>query len=273
MFWTIINDGPFVPKLISPHLVDILFKRWVRMSKYWYGGNLASSGNNYTYTYALWLMWTWMGIQFWGLLLPFAKYNYDNATTVHSFASLWGGEFTTVTPGNRLATMTYPNSVSQNLTWTTQKVQNRYVLAWLFFSQFFNEQTVTIPVWVIRNSVASNGNYSIHTRSAGTYTGTVTVYEKTSGGSIVSRGSDTTTITGAAISAAVGQVTENTNFLCSVTLTWTPAEDSILYIEVEINFSSFNITYAGSTPGFTYDWQVGLYHADEIKPTNIVLIN
>lgn len=273
MFSAIVNDGPFVPKLMSTEIMDIMFKRGLRLAKYGYGGNLASSGNNYTYPYTSNLMGTWLGVGFWGMLLPYKKYNYDNATTVHSFASLWGGEYTTVTPGNRLATMTYPNSTSQNLTWTTQKVQNRYILPCSFFSAYFNEQTVTVPVWVIRNTFASNANYTIHTRSCGTYTGTVTVYEQTSGGSVVNRGTNTATISGAAITAGTGQVAKNINYLCPITLTGTPAEDSILYIEVEINFASFNITYAGSTPWFTYAWQVGLYHADEIKPTNIVLIN
>lgn len=273
MFSAIVNDGPFVPKLMSTEYMDILFKRGIRLAKYGYGGNLASSGNNYTYPYASNKMGTWLGVDFWGMLLPYKKYNYDNATTVHSFASLWGGEFTTVTPGNRLATMTYPDQAPATNTWTTQKVQNRYILPSLFVSAYFNEQTVTVPVWVIRNTIASNGNYTIHTRVSWTYTGTVTVYEQTSGGSVVNRGTNTATISGAAISTGTGQVTENINYLCPITLTGTPAEDSILYIEVEITFASFTISSGSNYPWFSYNWQVGLYHADEIKPTNIVLIN
>lgn len=270
MFWAVINDGPFVPKLLSNQYVDVHFKRAARFVKYGYGGQVASSGNNFTFDYPTNLMGTMFSTQFGGLIMPYQKYTYDNATTIHNFASLGSGEFTTVTPANRGINMTYANQAPNTINWTTQIVRNRYILPGYFTSNFFNCSKVKVPVSVFRNTVASNSNYTVHTRSAGTYTTTVTLYERTSSGTITSRGT-TTNSSGAAITNGTGQVTQTDDWEIDITLTGTPAEDSIMYFEVEVNFSAFQIACASNLPGFSYDWQVGLYHADEIKPRNIVI--
>lgn len=270
MFSAIVNDGPFVPKLLSNQYMDILFKRAARVVKYGFGWDNTSSGNNYTYTYAMNLMGTMFGLDFGGLLMPYKQYTYDNATTPHSFASLGSGEFTTQVPAVRRIFMNYANQAPNTLNWTTQIVQCRYLFPALFASQFFNSTKVKVPVSVGRWSIASNSNYTIHTRASGTYSTTVTIWEKTTGWSLVNRWS-TTNSSGAAISSTTGQVSQIDDWEIDVTLTGTPAEDSIVYIEVEVNFASFQIASGTNLPGFSYEWRVGLNHVDEIKPRNIVI--